>query len=64
MRKHKNQIRSGSPLADVVIYLLAGFCCLITVYPMYYVLIRSLSEPAQALLGNNFLLPGGLDFTS
>ncbi|MEG0485290.1 MAG: carbohydrate ABC transporter permease [Angelakisella sp.] len=64
MRNRKNQIRSGSALADVLIYILAGFCCLITVYPMYYVLIRSVSEPMQAMLGNNFLLPGGLDFTS
>lgn len=64
MKAHKNQIRSGSLTADIMIYIFAGICCLITVYPMYYVFIRSISSPMQAMIGNNFLLPGGLDFNS
>ncbi len=39
-------------------------CCLVTVYPMYYVLIRSVSSPEHALAGDMFLLPKGFDFTS
>ena len=44
MRRHNHGIREGSPIANALIYLITGICCLITVYPMYYVLIRSVSE--------------------
>ena len=64
MSKSKGRIRSGSRAANVVIYILAGFCCLVTIYPMYYVFIRSISEPMQAMIGDNFLLPGGFDLHS
>lgn len=46
-------------MADVVIYtivLLLGIC---TVYPMYYVLIQSISDPAEVIKGNIYLLPKG-----
>ena len=64
MLKHKSKMQNGSKLANIIIYIVAGLCCLITVYPIYYVLIRSISAPEQALMGNIFLLPKGLDFNS
>ena len=64
MRRHNHGIREGSPIANALIYLITGICCLITVYPMYYVLIRSVSAPEHALLGDMFLLPKGFDLTS
>ena len=57
MRRHKHGIREGSPIANALIYLITAICCLVTVYPMYYVLIRSVSAPEHALLGDMFLLP-------
>lgn len=64
MLRNKQGMREGSRLADVVIYLMAAICCLVTVYPMYYVLIRSVSSPEHALAGDMFLLPKGFDLSS
>lgn len=64
MLQKKQGIREGSRLADVFIYIAAGLICLVTVYPMYYVLIRSVSSPEHALVGDMFLLPKGFDLTS
>lgn len=64
MRRHKHGIREGSPITNALIYLITAICCLVTVYPMYYVLIRSVSAPEHALLGDMFLLPKGFDLTS
>ncbi len=64
MLKRKHGIREGSRLADVIIYFVAAVCCVVTVYPMYYVLIRSVSSPEHALAGDMFLLPKGFDLTS
>ncbi|MDO5399427.1 MAG: carbohydrate ABC transporter permease [Eubacteriales bacterium] len=64
MFRKKQGIREGSPLADAFIYIAAGLICLLTVYPMYYVLIRSVSSPEHALAGDMFLLPKGFDLTS
>lgn len=64
MHRQKHGIRDGSPIATALIYLVTAICCLVTVYPMYYVLIRSVSSPEHALLGDMFLLPKGFDLTS
>ena len=42
MLRQKHGIREGSRLASMLIYLATGLCCIVTVYPMYYVLILSL----------------------
>lgn len=64
MLRHKHGIREGSRLADVAIYLVAALCGLVTVYPMYYVFIRSISSPEHALAGDMLLFPKGFDLTS
>lgn len=64
MLQKKEGIREGSRIADAFIYLAAGLICLVTVYPMYYVLIRSVSTPEHALAGDMLLLPKGFDLTS
>ena len=51
MLRQKHGIREGSRLASMLIYLATGLCCIVTVYPMYYVLIRSVSAPRARACG-------------
>ncbi len=64
MLRQKHGIREGSRLASMLIYLATGLCCIVTVYPMYYVLIRSVSAPEHALAGDMLLFPKGFDLNS
>ena len=64
MLRQKHGIREGSRLASMLIYLATGLCCIVTVYPMYYVLIRSVSAPEHALAGDMLLFPKGFDINS
>ena len=59
-----NRIREGSRLANFMISLVAGLACLCTLYPMYYVFIMSISDPAEVIAMNVFLYPKGLYFHS
>ena len=63
-RRNANQIKDGSTAATAVLYVFAVLICIITLYPMYYVVIKSISDPqiasgsflsARALF--RFLLP-------
>lgn len=60
MAKNPNKIREGSVVADVIFYILAIFFAFITLYPMYYVLILSLSDPNAAASMQRILLAEGL----
>lgn len=62
--KHKNRIREGSKAVDVVMYLIAAFVILITVYPMYYVLIISLSAPEVAITMKVYTHPIGFNINA
>lgn len=57
--RNKNKIREGSRLADVIIYALAFVLTLICIYPIYYVLILSLSDPEYAITMKVYLWPKG-----
>jgi putative aldouronate transport system permease protein len=57
----KNDIREGSRAADIIMYLLSGFVVLVTLYPMYYVLILSLSDPRYAMSMRVYAFPKGFD---
>lgn len=59
-----NKIRDGSRLATFFIYAVALIICLITIYPMYYVVIRSISDPQMALAHPPVFYPRGLYFGS
>ena len=54
-----NRIREGSRLADVFIYALLVLICLITLYPMYYVFILSISDPLEAASMRVYFYPKG-----
>lgn len=55
----KNHIREGSKIADVIIYIVAALFALISLYPLYYVLILSLSSPENAITMQVFGWPKG-----
>ncbi|MBO4367762.1 MAG: carbohydrate ABC transporter permease [Clostridia bacterium] len=57
--RRRNHIRNGSRLADAVICLFAAVLCFITLYPMYYILILSLSSPQAAATMKVYFLPDG-----
>jgi putative aldouronate transport system permease protein len=58
---NKNKIREGSSIATAIMYILAIFVVFITLYPMYYVLILSLSDPLQALTMEVYTFPKGFN---
>jgi putative aldouronate transport system permease protein len=57
--KPKNKIRDGNIAASVIMYILAALVIFVTLYPFYYVLILSLSEPHHALTMDVYVLPKG-----
>lgn len=64
MKKNPNKIKEGSPVATVLIYLFAAILGLITVYPMYYVLILSVSDPSTAATMKVYTWPKGFNLAS
>lgn len=60
--KRKSRIREVNPIVTVILYIMAGMAAAITLYPMYYVLILSLSEPQFAATMKVYLFPKGLNF--
>ena len=59
-----NRIREGSRVADVIIYLVLAIICFVTLYPMYYVLILSISDPLEAAGMQVYLYPKGFYLNS
>ncbi len=58
-RVARNHIREGSRAADAVIYILTAILAFVTLYPMYYVLVLSLSEPKAASTMRVYWWPKG-----
>jgi len=54
-----NKIREGSIIADVFIYIIAVIICFITIYPMYYVLVLSVSDSASVMTHSVYFWPKG-----
>ena len=50
----------GDRVFDVLLYGIAGLMMLITLYPIYFVIIASISDPAQVAAGNIFMVPIGV----
>lgn len=63
-REKSNRIKEGSSVATVILYFVATFVFLICLYPMYYVLILSLSEPVAAATMKVYLFPKNLSLAS
>lgn len=57
--RRKNKIREGSRFGTFLIYAVLVLVAFITLYPVYYVLILSLSEPAAAATMKVYWWPKG-----
>lgn len=60
----RNGIREGNPFATFLIYLACALIAFITLYPMYYVLILSLSEPKFAATMKVYVIPKGFSLAA
>ena len=60
----KNRIREGSIAADVIMYAISVFVIFITLYPMYYILIISLSAPEVAITMKVYVRPIGFNLNA
>ena len=63
-KQNKNKIKEGNRTVTAVLYILAAIAAFITLYPMYYVLILSLSEPAYAATMRVYLVPKGFNLSA
>ncbi len=54
----------GEHIFDIVNVILLVFIAFITLYPFWYVLVASLSEPTQVTMGNVTFWPIGFEFAS
>lgn len=57
--KRKPVIKYKSKAVDAVLYIVAIFLGIITLYPVVFVISNSISEPVQAATGKVWLLPKG-----
>lgn len=59
-RKSKVKISRQDKIFQTVIYLLSALMLIIIIYPLYFVVIASFSDPAAVAGGQVWLLPKGL----
>lgn len=59
MARNPNKIKQGSIVMDIIFYFLAFLFAFVTLYPMYYVLILSMSDPNAAASLRVFWWPKG-----
>lgn len=61
-RMSKNKVKKSKEdkIYDAVIYFLAGMLILITLYPMYFIVIASISNPTLVSSGQIILIPKGI----
>ena len=58
-KKNPNQIRDGSRVADIIIYIVAILLGVITLYPVIFVISNSISDPVASATGQVWLWPVG-----
>lgn len=63
-KRNPNRIKEGSSVATVVIHAILLLLALICIYPMWYTIIISVSQPLAARTLNVFVIPDGLYFGS
>jgi putative aldouronate transport system permease protein len=64
VKKIQNRVREGSPIATAAMYAASALLVLACVYPMYYVLILSLSAPEYAITMHVYTVPKGFSLDS
>ena len=55
-KKNQKKIREGSVIADVIIFVVVALLAFICLYPMYFVLVTSLSEPGLRAADEHLLV--------
>lgn len=60
--KKKIKKSKEDKIFDFFLYLLAGILILVTLYPMYFIVIASISDPNAVSNGELILLPTGINF--
>lgn len=61
--KKENKIRNGSLVADIIIYTFMAVLSLVFLYPLYQVVVNSISDPGVVATKNGLLLlPKGVHF--
>lgn len=63
-KNNSKMMKEGNQTATIIMYLLGGLIALITIYPMYYVLILSVSEPSAAATMHVYMIPKGFDLSA
>ena len=63
-QRKRKKIKAGDRAFDIINTLLLVLIFVIILYPMYYVLIASFSNPDKVLTGKIFLLPKGFQLES
>ena len=53
----KNHTGMSDKVSDVILVAILAVCLVIVAYPLYYVLIASVSDPYDVYAGKTFLLP-------
>lgn len=63
-RKTKNRVRKSKSdkIFDIILYSIAALLILVTLYPMYFIVIASISNPTDVSAGNITFLPKGITF--
>ncbi|MDO5135467.1 MAG: carbohydrate ABC transporter permease [Eubacteriales bacterium] len=59
--KRKMKKTKEDRIFDFVLYLFAGILVILTLYPMYFIVIASVSDPTVVSNGELFLLPKGIN---
>ena len=61
--RKSNKVRrsKGDVIFDTVVYIITGLMILIAIYPMYFILIASISDPALVSSGEIVLIPNGFN---
>lgn len=57
--KNKNKIREGTAIGNFILYAVLVILAFVTLYPVYYVLILSVSDPLAAASMKVYLWPDG-----
>lgn len=63
-KRNSNKIRENGRVSTIVMYAIAILVLFITLYPMYYVLILSLSEPSAAATMKVYTVPKGFSLAA
>ena len=48
---------------NILAYIITGIACLLVLYPMYFIVIASFSDPEKVMAGEVFLIPKGLNLS-